>query len=364
MKKILLIASALFLLGACQSIKDEFTPVFTFKYPEPPAEEGEILVPNMTIAEVAGLYKTGPVDIRRNLIIEGVVTTTDQPGNFYKTLYIQDYTGGIELKMGRNGLYNDYPLGQHLYVKLNGLTIGMYGKNNSGNGMIGIGFTDPTGDYETAFLENKLLIDRHVIKVKGPTVTPLEPEVITDEKDLPYKNSTQKSNHFLGKFVTLKGLKYANEAFVLLYLNSKQDTKSYTNRVFLSPSNVPGDPTAGITTWAMSKDKMTEYLTSGRWDAFRIGSGNNYTGKTLGDYKEDGTYPGVEKAAYSVSQYFMMGNTPVQLRTSGYSKFSDLEIPKEVLNGTATVDMTGILTLYQGNLQFTINDIRDILVNY
>lgn len=362
MKKILIIASALFLLGACTSLKDEFTPVFTFNYPEPAADQGQTLVPNMTVAEVAGLYKTGPVDIRRDLILEGVVSTTDQPGNFYKTLYIQDETGGIELKIGRNGLYNDYPLGQHLYVRLNGLTVGMYGKNNSGNGMVGIGFTDPTGDYETAFLENKLLIDRHIIKVKGSVLTPPEPVVVT-EMELPYKNSTQKTNHFLGKYVTLKGLKYADETFVLLYLDSKQDTKSYTNRVFLSPSNVPGDPTAGITTWAMSKEKMTEYLTSGRWDAFRVGSGNNYTGKTLGDYREDGSYPGVEKAAYSVSQYFKMGNTTIQLRTSGYCKFADLEIPESVLNGTATVDLTGILTLYQGNLQFTINDISDIKVN-
>ena len=69
-------------------------------------------------------------------------------------------------------------------------------------------------------------------------------------------------------------------------------------------------------------------------------------------------------AAYSVSQYFKMGNTEIALRTSGYSKFGDQEIPQAVLDGTATVDITGVLTMYQGTIQLVVNSLDDIVVNY
>ena len=71
----------------------------------------------------------------------------------------------------------------------------------------------------------------------------------------------------------------------------------------------------------------------------------------------------MEKAAYSVSQYFKMGSKEIQVRTSGYCRFSDVEIPESVLSGRATVDITGILTLYQGSIQFTVNSIEDIVIN-
>lgn len=64
-----------------------------------------------------------------------------------------------------------------------------------------------------------------------------------------------------------------------------------------------------------------------------------------------------------MSQYFKMGSREIQLRTSGYSKFGDSEIPESVLSGKATVDITGILTLYQGSLQLVVNSLDDIVVN-
>ena len=64
--------------------------------------------------------------------------------------------------------------------------------------------------------------------------------------------------------------------------------------------------------------------------------------------------------AYAVSQYFRMGSTDVQVRTSGYARFSDTEIPKEVLDGTAAVTLTGILTEYKGAAQFTLIDLDGV----
>ena len=346
--------------------------MFTVKNENPEYKETQNLEVTHTIAELAAMYDIlNPMRIEDDIVIAGKVITTDQPGNFYKSFYIQDETGGMEIKVGRNGLYNEYKPGQTVYVLCNGLTLGMYGYKSGdsyGNGMTQIGVEDPTGEYETAYLEVPILVDMHI--VKGEYGDPVEPIVLT-ESQLPARRGTLASCSSIGKLVTLKNLKYADEIFVLLYLDSNKDKKSYSNRVFLSDTNgvEDGDKTHKITTWAMSQSKMKEYLYAGYWDTCKVGSGSSYlmddNGKnvTLGTLKGDGTYPGVEKAAYAVSQYFKMGTTEIMIRTSGYSKFADTEIDPQVLSGAKSIDVTGVLTLYQGDIQLVVNNITDIVVN-
>ncbi len=321
-----------------------------------------------SIADLVGTYENGkPYKINEDIIIAGKVSTTDQPGNFYKSLYIQDETGGIEIKIGKNGLYNDYKPGQTLYIKCKDLTIGQYGwKDNpryGGNGMVQLGTSSTVAKYETSYMESPLIIDQHVFK--GKPGEPVVPMVLSENpgpgeysiSELPGKDDTQKTNKFVGSLVTIKGLKYDNQVFVLLYLDSNKDKESADNRIFLSD-----EKTWGITTWAMSKSKMTEYIQSGLWDAAEIGSGSAAFG-TVGEHKGDGTYPDIEKNAYSVSQYFKVGDKSIQVRTSGFCKFADREIDPEVLAGRKTIDVTGIITLYQGNIQFNLLDISGVKVN-
>ena len=382
MKKSLIITAALLALASC-GLKEEFQPVFTGKYPAPEPERywsDEDFGRITSIADLVSGYTIGQPKVLTNTVIKGVVTTTDRPGNFYKSFYIQDETGGIEIKVGKNGLYNDYLLGQTVYVDCEDLTLGMYGYksgNYGGMGMAQLGFSDPSGSYETSYMEIPLLIDAHVLRGNSSELHPVTPAVITSASQLPNpKTATQATSKLIGSMVTLKGLTYGNEVFCLLYLDSNQDKKSYTNRVFLSSSN-SSDPTCGITTWAMSKEKMTEYLYSGIWDECKVGSGNTYAedeeGNTLtvGSYKgENGLYDasingfnGIERTAYSVSQYFKLGSTDIQIRTSGFCKFCDVEIDPDVFSGKATIDVTGVLTLYQGSFQLVVNNIDDITVN-
>ena len=382
MKKSLIITAALLVLSSC-GLKEEFQPVFTGKYPAPEPERywsDEDFGRITSIADLVSGYTIGQPKVLTNTVIKGVVTTTDRPGNFYKSFYIQDETGGIEIKVGKNGLYNDYLLGQTVYVDCEDLTLGMYGYksgNYGGMGMAQLGFSDPSGSYETSYMEIPLLIDAHVLRGNPSELHPVTPAVITSASQLPNpKTATQATSKLIGSMVTLKGLTYGNEVFCLLYLDSNQDKKSYTNRVFLSSSN-SGDPTCGITTWAISKEKMTEYLYSGIWDECKVGSGNTYAedeeGNTLtvGSYRgENGLYDasingfnGIERTAYSVSQYFKLGSTDIQIRTSGFCKFCDVEIDPDVLSGRATIDVTGVLTLYQGSFQLVVNNIDDIKVN-
>lgn len=393
MKKYIALFAAVIALCSCQSLKEEFQPVFTAEYetPEPyryyqDSDFNKII----TIAQLASCYKVGspfempagnkkysPTDEQKVLMagayIKGKVSSTDKPGNFYKSFFIQDETGGMEIKIGKNGLYNDYLPGQTVYVKLDGLTLGMYGfksGNYGGMGMVQIGFADPSGEYETSYMEIGYLIDNHIFRGNPADAVPLAPEVMT-ESDFPNgKTATQANNKFVGRLVTLQNLKYADEIFCLLYLDSNQDKKSFKNRIFLSDTNgiERYGKTHGITTLAMSESQMSLYLKEGIWDDCLVGSGNEYllddegNEVSVGDLRGDGSYPKIEKAAYSVSQYF---NTPsgieVQIRTSGFCKFANYEIPEDVRNGSRTIDVTGILSIYNGSIQFTVNSADDFV---
>ncbi len=375
MKKILFIA-ALLAFVSCESLKEEFQPVFLTGRYENPAKETPVTSDRFekitTIADLARMYKTEkPWVIDEEIVISGIVSTTDKPGNFYKSFYIQDETGGMEIKIGKNGLYNDYLLGQRIYINCRDLCLGMYGYkpgNYGGNGMVQIGFIDPSEQYETSYLENSLLIDSHIFKGEVEKENGVEPVVLT-AANFPSKTATQATNSYIGKMVTIENLTYGwydssydenQTAFALLYLDSNKDKDLSNNRIFISGDNCGST----ITTWAMSKEKMTEYITSGVWDSAKLGNANDQSYGTVGERKGDGSYPDIEKAAYSVSQYFSTpeGNC-VQLRTSGYSKFSDVEIDPDVLSGKKTVNITGILAMYQGKVQMVVNNIDDIEIN-
>ncbi len=376
MKKILIFALSFLTLNSCQSLKEEFQPVWG-GYDEPEVDIPVTMAPTHTIGELAAMYEIGnPWTIDQNIVISGIVSTTDRYGNFYKSFYIQDDTGGMEIKLGKNGLYNDYLPGQRIYVSCRDLELGMYGyKSGSGNGMVQIGFHDPSGSYETSYLESSLLIDTHVFK--GEVEGEVEPEVV-EADELPVSSDIQGEDScpYLGKLVTIKNLWYSwyddkykdlNEAFALLYLDSNQDKKASRNRIFISGENT------GITTWAMSEEKMDEYLVSGIWDNVNIGNANDYNYGTVGDYKNKinpvngQSYYGIERAPASVSQYFSTEQGGqgicVQIRTSGYCRFADTEIDPAVLAGEKSINVTGILTLYQGKIQVTVNNITDIEYN-
>ena len=95
---------------------EEFQPVFTGKYPDPQEQyiyTDEDFGKITSISDVKDMYSSNgnkPYVVNKNCVIKGQVTTSDQVGNLYKSLYIQDETAGIEIKIGKNGLYNEYKL--------------------------------------------------------------------------------------------------------------------------------------------------------------------------------------------------------------------------------------------------------------
>ena len=337
-------AAALTLLASC----DEWEPVFTGDYGKADVYKPVTLTPNKTIMELKSLYKNAPVKIEDGIIIGGQVISEDRSGNIYKSIYIQDATGAIEVKIGKNSLYNDYKLGQWVYVKCSGLTLGAY------NGMIQLGYEDASGEYETSYLDVQYIIDTHIFR--GELDTPLAPKKVAESDLLKEEN--------LGCYVEIDGLKYGSvknpkgEIFCLIYVDSSKDKKSDSNRIFLSSTGKDykpvKDPSWGIKTWAMSKQGFISYLKSGVLDEGML----NDNSKPISDPELKATL--IKNAdAYAVSQYFRMGSTDVQVRTSGYAKFADTQIDKKILDG-AEVNMKGIITVYKNAVQFTLIDLNGV----
>lgn len=352
MNRFTVILATTLILAACE----EFGPVFTIGQtaPQPDriwteedfaAEFAECSPAG--IQDIKDMYNGGPVTITDDVYIKGKVTTSDKAGNFYRGLYIQDDTGGIELKVGKTGLYNIYKLGQTLYVKCKGLTVGEY------NGAKQLGYFDTSGEYQTAYVDIQILIDSHIFKGEhGDPVEPLDMSSLPADDQLYITNEKGKlviNKKYLGRYVTFKGLSYKKRAFCFGYVNPNHNHDISANRIILGDS----DKNAwGITTWALSKNRFEECLLAGNFDKCFI-SGRGYLEKI-----KDEVVPN----AYSVSHYFIMnenGGKTLAIRSSGYAKFTDTRLPDAIYpeNQGAKMDVTGILSVYKDELQFAVIDI-------
>ena len=391
MKKILFSIAAIAVLVSCQSLIEEWQPVnprhySDGKYFAPVNMDAEV---NATIAEIKALYKSHgtPVEIVDNLIIKGEVTTSDEDGNVYREIYIQDATGAICLKLGRSSSYDDYKVGQILYVKCRGLVVGEYGYKSGNYGGAGLlqlgllgdgweeyldGLTDTEPEYETSYIDLLPIINEHVFRgAILPQEQRVNPASFSGAQLTGMKDDTQ--SPIVSMYTRLDGLTYGNsdggtEVFCLFYPDPNLNHTKYEswNRVFLSSPNSRAkgaDYTFGITTWSLTKNRFLNLAQSGIWDNVEIGDGSGVIGKTYTSFDNFGyeeLYKDVIIAhpnAQSVSHYFMYDGVEVQVRTSGYSRFADVPIPEDVRNGSKKVDIVGILSRYQGSAQFTLLDV-------
>ena len=119
MKKIALFLLTLSLLTSC--VKDSF---------DTPAAIGDPnLNVNYSISRLKSEYKASGksvMNISQDYIISGIVTADDKSNNFYKEIVLQDSNGAIGIKIDRTNLYNDFPVGRRIFIKLKGLAIGHY----------------------------------------------------------------------------------------------------------------------------------------------------------------------------------------------------------------------------------------------
>lgn len=85
---------------------------------------------NMTIAEFKAKHwqdVNNYIDtVKEDEVIHGRVVSSDATGNIYKSLYIQDETGGISISINGSSLYNTYRVGQEIVIPMKNLYVGKY----------------------------------------------------------------------------------------------------------------------------------------------------------------------------------------------------------------------------------------------
>ncbi|MDY0216763.1 MAG: DUF5689 domain-containing protein [Bacteroidales bacterium] len=143
-------------------VKDDFdNPPFNIPVFELPAGAQIISIIDLKAGHTAA-GQLDTVTTIDNLYIGGVVIGNDESGNIYKTLMIQDASGGIELKLNKTSLYNEFKVGQRIYVKLQNLVMGDY------RGLIQLG-----GIYEGGVGQlPELAIKNHLFKDSLPGISP------------------------------------------------------------------------------------------------------------------------------------------------------------------------------------------------
>lgn len=99
-------------------------------------------------AEEIGNHPTLPDE---HIYISGRVISSDQAGNVFKSLVLQDATGALAFSINQYDLYLKFPLGQEVIVDLTGLYAGMY------RGLFQIGMpSESNGTTSCSFLPDEL----------------------------------------------------------------------------------------------------------------------------------------------------------------------------------------------------------------
>jgi len=91
-----------------------------------------------TIAALKATHTIGndATKIAEGTIVRGIVISDDRAGNIYQTLFIQDETAGLPLRVDVGDLNVLYPPGRELFLDLSGLFVGDY------NGLAQVGIQD------------------------------------------------------------------------------------------------------------------------------------------------------------------------------------------------------------------------------
>ncbi len=207
----IILLTASLVLGSCKKKFDE---------PAGPSDPG--ITPTHTIKQLKALHTvSGAFDvISTDIIIAGTVVANDKSGNLYKELYIQDATGGINLLLDANGLYNSFPVGRKVYIKCNGLCISDY------NRLVQLGVKATVGGVPSIQAIASNLIDQYVIG--GTLNNPVVPKVVTVSQ-----LTTSMQDTLLGTLVQL------NNYEVIPADTSKTwaDTSAYKNSVNINVRN-------------------------------------------------------------------------------------------------------------------------------
>ena len=126
---------------------------------------------NCDIAELRRLCKEGCCDITSDMICVGRVTSSDRDGNFYRSLVVEDATGGVEVKLGMYGAATQYPVGLMVALHLKGTAVMVE------DGVVKVGLPPRSHDSSPREMESQEVVDVHILR--SSSVEVVTPVVLT-----------------------------------------------------------------------------------------------------------------------------------------------------------------------------------------
>ncbi len=149
----------------------------------------------MTIKALRKLHVMGAVEtIKKSYAVQGVVVANDESDNLYKTISIQDSTGGIMLLLDATNIYQTYPIGTLLKLRVQDLILSDYRR------MVQLvaAVDTSSGAISTAGIPSPMFSKHITILKENVAVTPLS---------VSYKNL---SDTLQGRLVKINNVEFAS----------------------------------------------------------------------------------------------------------------------------------------------------------
>ena len=271
--------------------------------------------------------------------IKGRVISDDTLGNVYKSMFIDDGTAAIEIKL-TNGIYLNYPQGSWVYVKLRDLYLGNYRMMLS----IGLGPTSSFNAigtekyYANSNIEDQKTINEHVFLGKKDDSTPLYAKVVDKNS---YNTLTFDD---LGRLICFKGLR-------CYYSDTTTQRGDKNPSIILSG----GYNDANIFPQWIDTNYKPKMPTTKPWYKWAFSyNGVSLYGSVCFTYHYDELMNGRSFTTNDAGVYVV--------RSSGYSRFAGRPVPRD----GAEADITAIYGVYgksQYNMTFqlTVNKFEDMV---
>lgn len=136
-----------------------------FRAPEP-AQAGVSV--NETIAGLKERFLGTPFVVENDITVAGVVTSSDQAQNFYRSICIEENGAALEIMAGIDRLHNDFPIGCRVALRLEGLTVA------ESRGVLQVGKApEPGSGYDTDYIGSKAELDRILTRMSEALQTPV-----------------------------------------------------------------------------------------------------------------------------------------------------------------------------------------------
>lgn len=196
-----------------------------YKTPDLTRYECQNLTPTMTLAQLKAMPEN--TEITQDAIVEAYVSSTDETGNIYKTIYVQDNyvnpTHGLAISVDMVNTYTKFPQGSKIYIRTKGLAIGSYG------GVPQLGY--PGGSKTLRIPENK--VKNHLVRSCYPKVSIVPTKLTLDQM----KGTNTQVNNLLGALIIVENAEFADRVLCSTFA----DPGTSTDKMIV-------DPTTAVTT--------------------------------------------------------------------------------------------------------------------